>query len=80
VTTVTVHVWSSADSFGVQIEDHGVGFDPQVVPTSSNGLVGMRGRALALGGFFSIASTPGSGTRVMAEWPLTSVAAASPGA
>jgi signal transduction histidine kinase len=72
VSSVRVRIWSGQDTLGVQIEDHGRGFDPQAPPAPSSGIAGMRERALALGGQLTIESTPGSGTRVMAEWPLSS--------
>src|SRR5208337_223487 len=48
VNLVTVRLWSNDKTLGLQIEDHGVGFDPH--PTSkaavSNGLNGMRERVM----------------------------------
>jgi signal transduction histidine kinase len=54
----------------VQIEDDGIGFDPQTASAASSGLAGMRERASALKGHLTIESAPGSGTRILAEWPL----------
>jgi signal transduction histidine kinase len=72
VPSVTVRLWSGPDRLGVQIEDYGIGFDPQATPAASSGLAGMRERASALGGQLTIDSAPGSGTRIMVEWPLNS--------
>jgi signal transduction histidine kinase len=72
VPSVTVRLWSGPDRLGVQIEDYGIGFDPQATPAASSGLAGMRERASALGGQLTIDSAPGSGTRIMVEWPLSS--------
>ncbi|MBI4288024.1 MAG: PAS domain S-box protein, partial [Chloroflexi bacterium] len=56
----------------LQIEDQGPGFDVGARSVrESMGLTGMRERALALGGWFTIESAPGKGTRVVAELPLT---------
>jgi signal transduction histidine kinase len=70
VTSVMVRVWSGDDILGVQIEDHGRGFDPRALPQPSSGIAGMCERALALGGQLSIESAPGSGACIRVEWPL----------
>ena len=59
--TLTVHVY-----------DGGTGFDPDAIRSSrpSSGLVGMRERAVALGGKLKISSTPGNGTDVIARLPV----------
>jgi signal transduction histidine kinase len=53
----------------LQIEDHGVGFDPKsiVVPEDHMGLTGMQERAEAMGGQLAIDSQPGQGTTVTLE-------------
>ncbi|MBN1811170.1 MAG: PAS domain S-box protein [Anaerolineae bacterium] len=72
VDQVTVRLWAEQDTLNVQIEDQGAGFDPEraMVAEESSGLVGMRERAVLLGGELTIESTPGAGTRLMAELPL----------
>lgn len=64
---------SLADGNGVELSvaDDGCGFDPAALPAASHhiGLVSMRERAEALGGTFSLASSPGSGTRVTVHLP-----------
>src|SRR5574337_67700 len=72
VKDATVRVWAGDEILGVEIKDAGIGFDPKAALTSprSSGLVGMRERAELLGGHLSVESTPGAGTRVIAELPL----------
>jgi PAS domain S-box-containing protein len=70
VPSAIVRLWADPNRLGVQIEDSGIGFDPQATPAASSGLPGMRERASALGGQLTIDSAPGSGTRILAEWPL----------
>ena len=71
VPRAMVRLWSDSDRLGVQIEDYGIGFDPQTASAASSGLAGMRERASALKGHLTIDSAPGSGTRIMVEWPLS---------
>jgi len=57
-----------------EIEDDGVGFDPQVFLTVHEGmrgigLLGMRERVTLLGGLLSVDSRPGQGTRIRIEVP-----------
>lgn len=56
------------------VEDNGDGFDPQsnAEPGKGMGLVGMRERALLIGGKFEIESTPNEGTAVFIRVPLMS--------
>ncbi len=54
----------------IEVSDDGVGFEPNLV-REGFGLVGMRERAALLGGTLSIDSTPGSGTKIQAEIPLS---------
>jgi PAS domain S-box-containing protein len=67
----TVRLWSHDKTLGIQVEDHGVGFD---LPSASkagetNGLNVMRERVMLLGGRFTIEANPGAGTRLTAELP-----------
>jgi PAS domain S-box-containing protein len=73
VSEVTVRVWTGQDTLSVQIEDQGIGFDPEVALAAgtSTGLAGMRERAVLLGGKLTIESAPGAGTCLTAELPLT---------
>jgi signal transduction histidine kinase len=70
---VSVRLWSGPDRLCVQIEDQGIGFDPEVAlkAGTSSGLSGMRERAALLGGHFTIDSSPGQGTLLTAELPLS---------
>ena len=52
-----------------QIEDDGIGFDPDA-PSEGHGLRSLRQRALELGGEVTIHSAPGAGTRVRVRVPL----------
>ncbi|MDE3089953.1 MAG: PAS domain S-box protein, partial [Chloroflexota bacterium] len=73
VKEATARLWATLDTLHVQIEDRGQGFDVQAAlaaPTSS-GLSGMRERAVALGGNLTIESTPGVGTYVTLQAPLS---------
>jgi signal transduction histidine kinase len=75
VNEVTVRLWSDEEVLGVQIEDHGVGFDPETVLKAGNtsGLNGMRERAVLLGGHFTIETHPDKGTRLTAEFPISTL-------
>jgi signal transduction histidine kinase len=70
---VTVRLWSDEEVLGAQIEDYGVGFNPEAVLQKGNtsGLNGMRERAVLLGGHFTIETSPGAGTRLTAEFPIS---------
>ncbi len=58
----------------VQISDDGPGFDTSNHDFQEHhlGLVGMKERVLALSGHFEIRSSPGSGTKVIARFPILS--------
>jgi PAS domain S-box-containing protein len=70
---VTVRLWTSHNSLSVQVEDPGVGFEPEKVLARgvSSGLAGIRERAALLGGRVRIESAPGSGTHLTAEFPVS---------
>jgi len=72
VTEATVRLWTSGDRLYVQIQDAGIGFEPETVRAgeTSSGLAGMRERAALLGGVLSIDSAPGAGARLTAEFRL----------
>jgi signal transduction histidine kinase len=56
----------------IEVEDFGSGFDVDSVLTGSetSGLAGMRERVVLLDGQLTVASQPGSGTRLTAELSL----------
>jgi PAS domain S-box-containing protein len=72
VSDVIVRLWADRKSMGAQIEDGGRGFNVDAVMGrgKSNGLDGMRERAILLGGHFTVESQPGNGTRLTAELPI----------
>ena len=72
VKAARVRVRVVRDKLHLSIVDQGKGFEPEEILAAgrSNGLAGMRERALLLGGTFGIQSSPGAGTRLMAELPL----------
>lgn len=63
----------NTSSLMVTVEDDGVGFDNNTPDSHSMGLVGMRERVHAAGGSFDVQSTPGEGTRISVELPITHV-------
>ncbi|XUX00388.1 MAG: PAS domain S-box protein [Dehalogenimonas sp.] len=65
----TVSLVTKGDRLSLVVTDNGIGFDP-LVQKRSTGLVGMRERALALGGEFKIGPSNGKGTRLAAEFHL----------
>jgi PAS domain S-box-containing protein len=71
VNEVQVCVRAEYDALIVEVEDQGAGFDLSGVASVSMGLNGMRERALSLNGKLLVQSTPGEGTCVIAELPLT---------
>jgi len=52
------------------VEDNGMGMDADTV-SGGFGLISMRERSYALGGTFSLQSTPGAGTRITVELPVS---------
>jgi signal transduction histidine kinase/DNA-binding NarL/FixJ family response regulator len=65
---VRVAVGFSEDKLWAEVEDDGVGFDPDV--TLGTGLSGMRERALGLGGNLTIDSSSTRGTKIRVETSL----------
>ncbi|MBN2295616.1 MAG: PAS domain S-box protein [Pirellulales bacterium] len=54
-----------------KIEDWGIGFDPDRVEQKRFGLRGIRERAELIGGRAIVDSSPGNGTRIKVEFPLS---------
>lgn len=60
----------SANVARLQIRDDGCGFEPAAITNQASfGLLGIRERALMLGGEFNIDSAPGKGTVILVEIP-----------
>jgi signal transduction histidine kinase len=73
-TQVWVRLKYSADQLTVSIEDNGRGFDSRIwlegEPAQQTlGLIGIKERAMLLGGRLSILSQPGQGTQIKLELP-----------
>lgn len=83
-TDVTIHIHVGSGALVVEVDDNGVGFQPeQVVSGAGNGykdaagvlhagLSGMRKRVQEAGGSWEIQSHPGHGTTVTSHFPLVS--------
>jgi signal transduction histidine kinase len=56
----------------LEVNDNGNGFEPAVRKEKSFGLLGIRERALALGGEVDISSVPGQGTSIRVSIPIHS--------
>jgi two-component system, NarL family, sensor histidine kinase UhpB len=69
--TVRVQRMAVDDTLRVRISDDGAGFDPDAVRPGS-GLVGMRERALLVGGRLAIEARPGAGTTIALTAPAAS--------
>jgi PAS domain S-box-containing protein len=72
---VSVRLRQSDGVLGLEINDDGVGFDPeatrrQALAGKSIGLLSMAERVTLVGGQFDITSSPGKGTALRAEFPL----------
>ncbi len=68
---VRINVGRREDELGVEIQDNGIGFDLREAGRRDTfGLLGMRERAIALGGHVDIVSAPGKGTTVGLTIPL----------
>jgi signal transduction histidine kinase len=68
---VSILVVRRARSATAVIEDDGEGFDPAYVHEDGLGLLGMRERVALLDGRLTVESTPGAGTTLAVEVPLT---------
>jgi signal transduction histidine kinase len=73
VNLAKVELTFAPETISVCIADEGVGFTPGEAPQSERqhwGIMGMAERATQLEGTLDIESTPGTGTRVLAQLPL----------
>jgi PAS domain S-box-containing protein len=70
-TYVTIRLTQTADLLVLEVTDNGVGAPSQCVEgTKSLGVIGMRERALACGGEFTITGHPDRGTTVVLRVPI----------
>jgi len=67
---VRVALARQGDTFHIEIQDWGAGFDTQQVSEGCFGLKGIQERARVLGGSATIDSTPGRGTTVTVDLPV----------
>jgi PAS domain S-box-containing protein len=75
--SVTVLLERRADSVSLIIEDDGIGFDAENTSDAKGeglGLVGIRERAVLVGGTAEVESHPGEGTRVIVRVPAPTAA------
>jgi signal transduction histidine kinase len=68
-TRTTVSLTYDDGRLQLAVADDGRGFDPEAA--SDGGLLGLRDRIHALGGTVTLASAPGSGTRITASLPVS---------
>ena len=68
-TRTTISLTYDDGRLQLGVADDGRGFDPDTV--SDGGLLGLRDRIRALGGTVTVASAPGSGTRITASLPVS---------
>jgi NarL family two-component system sensor histidine kinase YdfH len=54
----------------IEINDDGVGFDPQAIEAGHYGLLGMRERVRLANGSLEVRSEPGKGTQLVIRFPL----------
>jgi PAS domain S-box-containing protein len=66
---VVISLLKDGDDYVLKVRDNGKGFDPNRKKKDSFGLVGIRERALMLGGVASINSGPGGGTEIIVSIP-----------
>lgn len=68
---VDVLLIRAEEGYWLSVSDDGIGFDAVTADPTSLGLVGMRERAMGLGGDLLIQSAPGKGTRIEVAFPAT---------
>lgn len=69
---VVIDLHKDEDDYVLKVRDNGVGFDMGTKKMDSYGLLGMRERALMLGGELVINSSPGNGTEIVVHIPVNS--------
>jgi signal transduction histidine kinase len=68
---VTVRLACRGGALHLEIEDDGCGFDPAGIDQPSSGISDMQDRAYLVGGVVTVDSSPGAGTCVSCDLPLT---------
>jgi len=68
-TTVYVRLRQDEATTTLQVEDDGIGFQPESSDASHFGLRIMRERALDVGADLEVDSAPGLGSRINLRWP-----------
>jgi signal transduction histidine kinase len=68
---VTVRLVCQGGALHLEIEDDGCGFDPAGIDQPSSGISDMQDRAYLVGGVVTVDSSPGAGTCVSCELPIT---------
>ena len=77
--TLWVRLGAEANHLLLDVRDDGIGIQlPPDAERSHFGLMGMRERAIALGGQLSVQSQPGQGTTLRARLPLAASSAGAP--
>jgi signal transduction histidine kinase len=71
---VTLHVSNEGHILELKIQDNGRGFDVHEVRGHRFGLLGLRERAIGVGGRLTVISQPGIGTQIMARIPMKDAA------
>jgi PAS domain S-box-containing protein len=75
-TRVAIEFHQGDDELALEVRDNGRGITtPTTTGSGSLGLVGIRERAIACGGYLSIDSVPGTGTSIVVRIPLAEPAA-----
>ena len=72
-TRVTVRLAQADRGLSLEVQDNGDGIPEVQLASRSLGVLGMRERAILLGGEFSIGSTPKNGTTVTVRIPETNI-------
>jgi signal transduction histidine kinase len=67
---VVVRLTQRDDHIRIEVQDWGVGFNPERVGDGHFGLEGIQERARLFGGSAAIKSAPGKGTRIVVELPV----------
>jgi PAS domain S-box-containing protein len=70
---VDITLRREAGDYVMRVKDNGAGFDASLKKADSFGLVGIRERALILGGTVDIDSHPGKGTEIVVRIPAQSI-------